>query len=63
MDKFIKLHFEIESNRLKDSIAEHIVYNWEDPTTEAPLPTTEDEFTVNDFDSSPFGSDDEDLPW
>lgn len=63
VDKFIKLHFEIESNRLKDSIAEHIVYNWEDPTTEAPLPTTEDEFAVNDFESSPFGSDDEDLPW
>ena len=63
VDKFIKLHFEIESNRLKDSIAEHIVYNWEDPTTEAPLPTTEDEFAVNDFESSPFGDDDSDLPW
>lgn len=63
VDKFIKLHFEIESNRLKDSIAEHIVYNWEDPTTETPLPTAEDEFAVNDFESSPFGSDDEDLPW
>lgn len=63
VDKFIKLHFEIESNRLKDSIAEHIVYNWEDPTTETPLPTTEDEFAVNDFESSPFGDDDGDMPW
>lgn len=57
-----KLYFEPESRRLKNSIAEHIHYNWEDPTTEAPLPTTEDEFAVNDFESSPFGSDDEDLP-
>ena len=58
-----KLYFEPESRRLKNSIAEHIHYNWEDPTTETPLPTTEDEFAVNDFESSPFGSDDEDLPW
>jgi replicative DNA helicase len=58
-----KLYFEPESRRLKNSIAEHIHYGWEDPTTEAPLPTTEDEFANNDFESSPFGSDDEDLPW
>lgn len=58
-----KLYFEPESRRLKNSIAEHIHYNWEDPTTETPLPTTEDEFAVNDFESSPFVSDDEDLPW
>lgn len=58
-----KLYFEPESRRLKNSIAEHIHYGWEDPTTEAPLPTTEDEFAVNDFESSPFGNDDEDLPW
>lgn len=29
VDKFIKLHFEMESNRLKNSIAEHIVYGWQ----------------------------------
>ena len=58
-----KLYFEPESRRLKNSIAEHIHYGWEDPTTETPLPTTEDEFAVNDFESSPFGRDDEDLPW
>jgi replicative DNA helicase len=58
-----KLYFEPESRRLKNSIAEHIHYGWEDPTTEAPLPTTEDEFANNDFESSPFGNDDEDLPW
>lgn len=58
-----KLYFEPESRRLKNSIAEHIHYNWEDPTTETPLPTTEDEFAVNDFESSPFGDDDGDMPW
>ena len=58
-----KLYFEPESRRLKNSIAEHIHYGWEDPTTETPLPTTEDEFAVNDCESSPFGNDDEDLPW
>lgn len=58
-----KLYFEPESRRLKNSIAEHIHYGWEDPTTETPLPTTEDEFANNDFDRNPFGNDDEDLPW
>lgn len=58
-----KLYFEPESRRLKNSIAEHIHYNWEDPTTETPLPTTEDEFAVNDFESSPFGDDYGDMPW
>jgi hypothetical protein len=38
-DKFIKLYFEIESNRLKNSVAEHIVYNWEEQPTQADLST------------------------
>ena len=68
VDKFIKLHFEIESNRLKDSVAEHIVYNWEDPTTTVPLSSATDEFatSASDFDSygsyddfDPFGSEDD----
>lgn len=63
VDKFIKLYFEIESNRLKDSIAEHIVYNWEDQTADAPPLIHEDEFAHNDFEKeNPFG-DDDDLPW
>lgn len=36
-DKFIKLYFEIESNRLKNSVAEHIVYNWEEQPTQVDL--------------------------
>lgn len=58
-----KLYFEPESRRLKNSIAEHIHYGWEDPTTETPLPTTEDEFANNDFDRNPFGDDDDLPPW
>lgn len=38
-DKFIKLYFEIESNRLKNSVAEHIVYNWEEQPTQVDLST------------------------
>jgi hypothetical protein len=34
VDKFIKLHFEMESNRLKNSIAEHIVYGWQEEPTQ-----------------------------
>lgn len=34
VDKFIKLYYEIESNRLKNSIAEHINYGWQDEPTQ-----------------------------
>ena len=38
-DHFIKLYFEIESNRLKNSVAEHIVYGWQEEATQVELPT------------------------
>lgn len=64
-DKFIKLYFEIESNRLKNSIAEHIVYNWEETPTQAEIPTTmpsdpvgefaiEESYDVEDSEECPF---------
>lgn len=65
-DKFIKLYFEIESNRLKNSIAEHIVYNWCEPEpTQAEIPTTmpsdpvgefaiEESYDVEDSEECPF---------
>lgn len=34
VDKFIKLYYEIESNRLKNSIAEHIIYGWVEDATQ-----------------------------
>lgn len=48
-DKFIKLYFEIESNRLKNSIAEHIVYNWEETPIQAEIPTTMPSDPVGEF--------------
>lgn len=58
-----KLYFEPESRRLKNSIAEHIHYGWEEPTEETSMVLNEDEFPHNDFENeNPFG-DDEDLPW
>lgn len=58
-----KLFFEPESRRLKNSIAEHIHYGWEEPSEETPMELNEDEFAHNDFEKeNPFGND-EDLPW
>ena len=58
-----KLYFEPESRRLKNSIAEHIHYGWEEAPTQVEFPTTEDEFANNDFEKeNPFSGDD-DLPW
>lgn len=49
-DKFIKLYFEIESNRLKNSIAEHIVYNWCEPEpTQSEMPTSMPSDPVGEF--------------
>lgn len=58
-----KLYFEPESRRLKNSVAEHIHYGWEEPTEETSMALHEDEFANNDFEKdNPFG-DDDDLPW
>jgi hypothetical protein len=38
VDNFIKLYFEIESNRLKNDIAEHIIYGWQEEATPQELP-------------------------
>lgn len=37
-DHFIKLWFELESNRLKNDIAEQIHYGWQDPSDIPPEP-------------------------
>ena len=51
-----KLYYEPESRRLKNSIAEHIVFGWEDEPTQVAF-SVENEFATNDFD--PFGSEDD----
>ena len=62
VDHLVGMYYEPESRRLKNSIAEHIVYGWEEAPTQVELPTTDDEFAHNDFEKeNPFG-DDEDLP-
>lgn len=59
-----KLYFEPESRRLKNSIAEHIHYGWEEPTEETSMALNEDEFPHNDFENeNPFGNDDDLPPW
>ncbi len=59
-----KLYFEPESRRLKNSIAEHIHYGWEEPTEETSMALNDDEFTHNDFEKeNPFGDDDDLPPW
>ena len=63
VDHLVGMYYEPESRRLKNSIAEHIVYGWEEAPTQISFPTTQDEFAVNDFESSPFGDDDGDMPW
>lgn len=51
-DKFIKLYFEIESNRLKNSVAEHIVYNWEEQPSQGTLPIEpNEEFRIDPWKS------------
>lgn len=60
-----KLFFESESRRLKNSVAEHIHYGWEDSPTQVSIPM-QDEFANNDFEDNynPFGNDnDDEMPW
>lgn len=48
VDKFIKLYYEIESNRLKNNIAEHIVYGWQDEPNQV-QPTYNEEVYNSDM--------------
>lgn len=38
-DHFIKMYFEMESNRLRNDMYEHIAYGWQDPPVQQPLIT------------------------
>ncbi len=48
---FIKMHFEMESNRLKNEISEHIVYGWEEQPVEQKISFDDDPlgFGYSDF--------------
>lgn len=56
VDHFIKLFFEKESNRLKDSMAENIHYNWEESlkTLQKELTYTNFFENINDSDDIPY---------
>ena len=62
VDYLVGMYYEVETKRFKNSIAEHIVYGWEEAPTQVAMPM-ENEFAVNDFESSPFSDDDGDMPW
>ena len=64
VDYLVGMYYEPESRRLKNSVAEHIVYGWQDPPTQVQMPM-EDEFAHNDFEEvrNPFGECEDDLPW
>lgn len=64
VDHLVGMYYEPESRRLKNSIAEHIVYGWEEAPTQVEFPTSDDEFPHNEFEKdNPFGDDDGDLPY
>lgn len=64
VDYLVGMYYEPESRRLKNSVAEHIVYGWQDPPTQVLMPMG-DEFANNDFEEvrNPFGECEDDLPW
>lgn len=49
-----KLYFEMESRRLKNSIAENVHYGWEDTTTQQAIPYAPPTKDVNDINGMPF---------
>ena len=66
VDYLVGMYYEVETKRFKNTVAEHIVYGWEDePTTQSlanEFPSSTSEFDSNPFgfpsDFDPFGSDD-----
>ena len=53
-DHFINLYFEMESNRLKNDIAENIHYGWEEqPIQTTMLPSTEFDMPMEEIEDMP----------
>lgn len=66
VDYLVGMYYEVETKRFKNSVAEHVVYGWEESPVQVSMPM-QDEFTASasDFDSyggyddfDPFGGDD-----
>lgn len=55
VDHLVGMFYEVESRRLKNSVAEHIVYNWqEENDTCYSSPQAEDDRMLTTFNNSPF---------
>lgn len=55
VDHLVGMFYEVESRRLKNSVAEHIVYNWqEENDTYYSSPQAEDDRILTTFNNSPF---------
>lgn len=55
VDHLVGMFYEVESRRLKNSVAEHIVYNWqEENDTYSSSPQTENDSMLTTFNNSPF---------
>jgi hypothetical protein len=55
VDHLVGMFYELESRRLKNSVAEHIIYGWQEKNdTYYSYPQTEDDKMLTTFNNSPF---------
>lgn len=62
-DHFINLYFEMESNRLKNSIAENIHYGWEEQPIQQSISYPQQQFHELPSDNLPFGMPTDNIPF
>jgi archaellum biogenesis ATPase FlaH len=54
VDHLVGMYYEVESRRLKNSIAEHVVYGWAEEPTQAQMSYNENVETISDSPFEPF---------
>lgn len=57
VDHLVGMYYEVESRRLKNSIAEHIIYGWQEEPTQVQMSYNENVETISDSPFEPFDGD------
>lgn len=63
VDHLVGMYYELESRRLKNSVAEYVVYNWQDDPVQQTIPSDEKPMPISYMDNSDFLSERDEVPF
>lgn len=63
VDHLVGMYYELESRRLKNSVAEYVVYNWQDDPVQQTIPSEDISTPISYVDNSDFLSERDEVPF